>query len=44
MSINRQEWSNKGSNISVDQTQVYKGYVSVCAAISEGTGVEALAI
>ena len=42
-SLQRVEWSNKGTNISVDQKQVYTGYVSVCATICEDTGIEALA-
>ena len=32
------------NNIEVDQAQVYRGYTSVCAAIAEDTGIEALAI
>ena len=42
LSMMKQEWSNKGTNISVDQKQVYTGYVSVCATICEDTGIEAL--
>jgi hypothetical protein len=38
------EWSNRGSSITVDQDKVRTGYVAVCAAISVGTGIEALHI
>ena len=43
-SISKVEWSNKNANIDVDQERVYGGYVSCCAVIAEGTGIEALAI
>ena len=31
-------------NIEINQERVYRGYVSVCATIAEGTGIEALAL
>ena len=44
LALQKREWSNKLTNINVDQATVYRGYVSVCAAITEDTGIEALAI
>ena len=44
LALQKREWSNKLNNINIDQATVYRGYVSVCAAITEDTGIEALAI
>ena len=44
LSIDKHAWSNQHKNIEVDQATVQRGYTSVCAAIAEGTGIEALAI
>ena len=44
LSMPKMEWSNRGSSITVDQDKVRTGYVAVCAAISAGTGIEALHI
>lgn len=38
------EWSSRGHNITVDEARVRTGYVAVCAAITAGTGVEAIAL
>ena len=44
LSIPKVEWSNRGHNITVDEARVRTGYVAVCAAITEGDGLEGLAL
>ena len=44
LSLMKREWSAKNSNLTVDQVDVYQGYRSVIAAISEENGVDHSAI
>ena len=38
-SIKLREWASKNSNLSVDQKEVYTGYRSVIASMTEETGI-----
>ena len=38
------EWSSRNTNLSVDQVELYVGYRSVIAAVSEAQGVDHCAI
>ena len=42
LSMQKVEWSNRGSNITVDQDRVRTGYVAVCAVIEVGAGIQGL--
>lgn len=44
LSLMKREWSTRNSNLTVDQVDVYQGYRSVIAAISEENGVDHSAI
>ena len=38
-SIGSKEWSRKNSNLTIDQQDIYVGYKSVIASMSEGEGI-----
>ena len=44
LSLMKRDWSARNSNLTVDQVDVYQGYRSVIAAISEENGVDYSAI
>ena len=44
LSLMKREWSARNTNLTVDQVDVYQGYRSVIAAITEENGVDHSAI
>jgi len=44
LSLPKRDWSEKHSNLAVEQSDVYQGYRSVLACMTEGRGIELLEI
>ena len=40
LAIQSKDWSNKNTNLTVDQKEIYTGYRSVIVAMSEENGLE----
>ena len=38
-SINMREWSGRNSNLTIDQQEIYVGYRSVIASMTEANGI-----